>query len=668
MADSNIGLRISGTKQRQAGFVPLVSCGILAGNAGENMDRVTMVAEKPVYIIRHAPEYILYQLIDRQVKSFDADASGVLSIALTIPSNMQLANQQSPYRLLRDIYEKFQETCMERLSDGRDSFKNMDNDSDIFREIVARYSLEERKTGYVVMNPQGLTGITCVSPNDLDVFFKNTQYEEFRPFKDIEIGINCQGQVSAGLDQLQIPLPLTSYEVWVNDRPTGQIMQSYSDRCIARDAGSGFYSYESVEFTLGELWDSNGELERNGARIHLNSKNNRIYCNLKKVEVSYQLKFEWSDKTEHGKNEILSLIKKGEIKVLLGSKDISHLLFEENPRLKALEVKGKDIVFRPPTTSAYILTPQEDVDDAQCQVVIRIFITQRKQFTPPTSQPKQFTDQTSSTTTKRNNNPITNQDVVEANHDVRPASSPKKSYKSFITGGVVGLLLGLILGFVGTLMWLNASKEKKGHADDSEDKNPTEYTENVKDSVKKIPQTDAVNDDGNKAIQSVIDKIAAIGTVMYPESNQKITEARTAYDALTDDQRKLVYNSQTLEEAGKQYKELEKKAIIAQAELQRKAAEEKANSQKGSVSEAEILKMVNSREPLTKIRKVCPEDKIQAIEAIYKIDSYSNNLNTFGQTKLNDIKKRSFSFSSFDDVKKAQEEMWKIILDKRYKN
>ena len=73
---SQIALRIAGTKQRQAGFAPLVTVGVLAGGEGNNMDQVPLVNDKPGYIIKHTEEYILYLLIDRRVKSFDADAPG----------------------------------------------------------------------------------------------------------------------------------------------------------------------------------------------------------------------------------------------------------------------------------------------------------------------------------------------------------------------------------------------------------------------------------------------------------------------------------------------------------------------------------------------------------------------------------------------------------------
>ena len=50
------------------------------------------------------------------------------------------------------------------------------------------------------------------------------------------------------------------------------------------------------------------------------------------------------------------------------------------------------------------------------------------------------------------------------------------------------------------------------------------------------------------AAKAVVDKIAAIGTVTK-ESEAAIKEARTAYDALTDSQKQLVNNLETLEKA-----------------------------------------------------------------------------------------------------------------------
>ncbi len=212
-----MALRISGTKQRQAGFAPLVSVGVLAGNEGVNMDRATTVAEKPVYVIKHTSDYILYQVIDREVKSFDADAPGVLSIALTIPRQFQLSDAQSPYTLLKEVYEKFVSEFMRPNNDGRDCFLNTDIDSNVFRSILQNYSLEARKTGYVTMNPAGLTATLRLSKDKIVDFFRDSQYGELAQFKDVEIGEKCQS--FPGLDNLKIPRPV-KYDVYVNEPGT----------------------------------------------------------------------------------------------------------------------------------------------------------------------------------------------------------------------------------------------------------------------------------------------------------------------------------------------------------------------------------------------------------------------------------------------------------------
>ena len=631
MADPTIGLRISGTKQRQAGFVPLVTCGILAGDEGKNMDRVTMVAEKPVYIIKHAPDYILYQLIDRQVKSFDADASGVLSIAMTIPSNMQLAQGKSPYRLLRDIYEKFQETCMERLSDGRDSFKNMDNDSDIFREIVGCYSLEERRTGYVVMNPQGLTGITCVSLDDLEAFFKNTQYKEFASFKDIEVGINCKDMVSAGLDKLQIPLPLVSYEVWVNNVQTGKLMQSLSDSYFVSAKSSVFHAYEGVEFTLREVLEAQGDLEKNNAHIRLDYKTNRIYCDLRKIDIFYELKFDWKDNTGQGKDVILSAIKNSKIKVQLGMRDISKLFFEEAPRVTAVDIINKDVTFNPSVISDYILQGQVALDDVFHKAVIQIIVNRRKTFQPAVT----------SVRNKESNR--TGRELHEEGKDMQrnsyvlPQTPRKKGFKSFLTG----FIFGAIIGVAATLLLI-------GNVNNTEGKGDTDST------ATRIVnyQTTEKNSEDNKnkeAAKIVDDLINDIGDVDL-SSIEKIKAAEEAYNNLNDDQKRFVDNLEKLNDAYSRYNNLK-------AEADKNAAQEEIKKARKT-----IVTLVNQKKNLDQIKGDAAwkkadltENEENAIDAVVRLTQYPE-----GSVKKSRVKSllKDKTFNSLKEIENI-----KIIID-----
>jgi hypothetical protein len=574
-----IALRVAGTKQRRAGFAPLVTVGVLAGDEGANMYRSTMVAERPAYVVKHASGYILYQLIDRGAKPFDADANGLLSIALTISSNAQLADGKSPFSLLDEVYRKFVETYMEQTSDGRLSFLDTDTDNDIFREIVSHYKLEKRHSTYIPMDQQGLTGVVCVPQDKLAEFFINTQYKEFASFKEIEIGVNCQGQVTTGLDKLQIPLPLVSYEVWVNNVKTGRLMQSLSDSYFVSAKSTVFHAYEGVEFTLREVLEAQGNLEKNNAHIHLDYKTYRIYCDLRKKDIFYELEFDWKDDTGQGKNVILSAIKNGKVKVQLGTRDISKLFFEEAPRVTAVDIINKGVTFNPSVTSDYSFQGQVALDDVHHKAVIQIIVNRRNTFQPPFL---------SSVPNKESNR--TDRELHEDGKDMKknsyvlPQTPRKKGFKSFLTG----LILGAIIGVAATLLLIGNGNnmEGKGYTNSimKKLKNNLEYKMTV---LKKAQE----NKESPKPLPAII-----------PEAKQQ-------QNAASD--RPVANNAPQVPVS----------AIWNMVNLNDKAS---------------LNNIKNVWGPLS-------QDQKKAIIAIYSMASNDQNLNDIGKSNLNDIKDRSFS-------------------------
>lgn len=190
---SKIAFRIFGTKQRKAGFVTLANYGIFGDKyQTSDFDRNPLINENPVYVLIHTDDYIYYLLIDRSVKSYDADADGALSVLLAIDSGEQLKYGKSPYTLLNEIYEKFKELYMEQQSDGRFQFKNIDiYDCNPFVDIINANPTEPTFRKVVVMNPAGNTGILSVPEDKREEFFADTQYPEFANVKDVEIGVKC---------------------------------------------------------------------------------------------------------------------------------------------------------------------------------------------------------------------------------------------------------------------------------------------------------------------------------------------------------------------------------------------------------------------------------------------------------------------------------------------
>ena len=648
MAITNIGLRISGTKQRQAGFAPLANAGVLAGGEGDNMDRVPLIAESPAYVIKHAAEYILYLLIDRRVRSFDADAPGVLSIALTIPSNSQLKDDKSPYTLLKEIYNAFVSNFMEQASDGRNTFLNVDSrESTIFRDIVTNYSLEARRSAYVTMNPAGISGVVCVSESDMEDFFRNTQYKEFATFKDIEVGSLCYGQVTPGLERLQIPLPPASYEVWVNDKNTGTTMSVPTDKCLASAPSTVYFSYDSLEFSFGELIGApDGQLIINGSRVVLDTVKNRIYCTLKKKDIFYDLVVEWKEKEFGCRKAIEEHAKKGNVRLMLEKQDITDVLYSSHDQwsFKAIDVIKKNLSITPPTIGDYTVAVSSRIDENNHVIVI--IVTAGRRITKPVDlgHQRSITDKTSRIT--NGNNPTDDPNYFKrGNRTEETPSQPNQKkamidLKSFGLGAIVGLLLGLsIWFFVGLFGGDEEKKIRKNGLADSEVVIPDK--ENGSSSASSFPSEEKGNSGGE-----------------VPEET-KDGQTEGIDDVTTDGK------SQTSQDLKQQRAEAEAKEKDA-AEAARLEAERKA---KNAEDKASLIRYVSTKPSMSNYKNhpgyglLSQSEKI-AIESFLNPDQYKGRLNT---TALKNLKKKikdsSYSFQTMDDIRKVQDEINDFLKD-----
>lgn len=455
---TNIALRIAGTKERKAGFAPLVNIGVLAGNEGENMDKITLVSEKPAYVLKHASDYILYSLIDRRVKSFDTDAPGVLSIALTIQKGYRLANNKSPYTLLTEVYEKFLTTYMEKKSDGRDEFINTDVNDEVFREILANYPLEAYNSSYIPMSTQGITGILKVESSKLEEFFKDTQYKEFAQFRDIEVGSACTTSVE--LSNIQIPRAI-EYKVFVNDKLQAKTVSNVNDIVEANALNTREYDYTPVTFTLQEMFDAkDGCLEKDGARIVLNAVKSRIDCTLQKVEVVYKIRIDLNC-PEHLKSLITQQTRTGELKIEVEGCDrktqtISYKYLKNQPKITPNKLNG------------YILTVKSTVRDTERVLLVTVTATKERVAatlgstgsTAGRSGLNNYSGYSSQkTTSSKLGNPT--QDTTDSNNVGEDDNNSESRAKRQIIVFVIGLLFGIILGVTGTLLCQSLCHQEK---------------------------------------------------------------------------------------------------------------------------------------------------------------------------------------------------------------
>ena len=446
--NSQIRLQIAGTRERRTGFTPL----LVVGPSFDPivMERgVSMIAESPYYVIKHTADNVIYLLVDTQVCPNDVDISGVLCIALVWSADKKLADNKSPYSLLSAIYRTFQALYM-HPSGGRYKFTDTAIDNEIFERIIESCHLESSSKNYVSMEGS-LTGIVCVPADKLDDFFRDTQYSEFRKYKDIEIGTSCQKLATPELAGLEIPRPV-SYEVWVNGKSVSFFLSKEKDGYTASAPATSTYEYESVSFTLGELLGAkNGQLQKGGGSvISLDAAHERIDCQLKKKEIKYLVRLGWVNLSETARTEILALLKEKKVGIKL-----SGVLLDWKDEVYVPASK----VYAPVTLTSsqwgvYNLSVFSSVDTSAR--VLMITIKGQSGI-----QRKQMSDNVLSAYVENEMRPS---EVSSGSQQVNRVNRWRKQRRVL----VVGILVGILLGVGGTFLWQNLSgKENVAGSEES---------------------------------------------------------------------------------------------------------------------------------------------------------------------------------------------------------
>lgn len=594
--NEQLGLRISGTKQRQGGFAHLVAVGVLAGNEGDNMDRAPQLVGDTSFIIKHAQDYTLYLLLDGHAKPSDSDGTGILSIALTIPKGKQLANGASPYTLLMDVYGLFVNNYMVATLDGNHRFKNDAINDEGFRDVVKRYlPLEVKRSAHIVMNPIGVSGFVSVPKEKLEEFFSNTQYNEFASFKDIEVGIDCpenSARATESLSKLQIPLPTVRYDIWVNGQQTGSSLAARDDEYTTNERSTNieYYSYNQVTFTLGELLDAmDNRIKRDGASISLDLRRNRIDCFLEKDYVYYDINLEFRDNVGGKEQDINNYILTKAVKIRCGSLPLLNGL--TNIRLEEFDRAGRHITLE--TTEAVKksldLQCATRIDDERCRVNIIITINAPKPIPKPTPRPMP-----SSTPAPK---PIPTPHPDDDEDILPPMPAPQRRIRFHWKEFVLGVIIGFIMSSLAMVVYKKIVPEPE----------PTPIDATI------TPQdTDSVPRDN---ILGVVDSspVSQDSTIDIP-AQAGDEQGVAAPSTIEDDKRK-------------------------QAELKKQAREE-MKAARGNIVKAVNKKQQPSGEDLAKAE--LSDDQKAAIQIVLKDYSKDSTLGQPAKTQISGIQRRRF--------------------------
>lgn len=542
---SNLALRIAGTKQRQAGFAPLVNIGILPEGEGQKMYRSPLVNENPVIVVKHTTTYILYLLIDCKVKAFDAAPSGALSIAIAIPREMQLTEGKSPYSLLMEVYECFRAENMTPMNDGRYCFIDQEADDQPYRLILEKYPLEPRKGSFIEMSPSGPTGIVCVPQQHLEAFFKDTQYQEFRSYRDIEVGVACQP--SPGLDLLEIPR-ITRYAVVLNGTRTNRALAYPEDRFESDLMNTATVEYGKVAFSLQELLDApGGIISQDGGTVRLDEMKSAIYCDVRKTEIHYLLQVEMEDTPAEGREALLRGIRENRLALKLGGKDITTCLVGTGTQIISANDVNQRVGFTISSFGGYRMLANSSLDRENRKLSVRI--SYQKMEVVSVSDPNRppYNPSGGGPGTPKQPKPF-----AQPRPEPPVMVPPRKqgiNWLSLAIGAVVGLLIG------GGAMYLLMSQSRGDDVDGDGDRTiSVKYYNQLKTKEAELDQLrsqrdslqDALNDLKNKYNESVdglVNSTSQLTTPQRQPSTPPVKQNQPSTKPNNEDAKQLILNA-----------------------------------------------------------------------------------------------------------------------------
>lgn len=332
METPQIALYIEGTPTIKEGLHSMVVIGRfpMGGQVGKEDE---LIHEPISYSICHTHGERCFSLIDRNVKPFGSPRRGRLSISIAIPKELQFANGQGPYTLLKEIYNTFVALYMWEDSDGSHLFNEGEQDRDVFQKLLKKYRLDPTKQEFVPMMPDGPTAIIAVKDKTkLAELMRDSDYPEFKEYGRVEIG----SQVASTIN-IEIPRK-KQFRIILNGVPSSIFLSNPTDTFDSsnhlKDTETLTYRNSHVRFTLQELMDApEGTLF--GGKVRMSG--NQILCLVASREKEVVLSTEIIDSngllSDGDKENVRRMLNAGIVKVLLKKMDVSKAFTTPDRRL-----------------------------------------------------------------------------------------------------------------------------------------------------------------------------------------------------------------------------------------------------------------------------------------------------------------------------------------------
>ena len=667
-----IGLCIGGTKLRQSGFTPLVISGILACEV-KKMDTPSLVQEKPAYIITHTNEYILYQLIDSYVKSYDYDTLGLLSIALTIKKDVQLAGGKSPYSLLKEAYDKFRSEYMTMDNKGYDNFLDKDVNPADFEVILEKYPLEERLSEYIPMNSDfnSASGKLCVPQEKLEELFRDSQYPEFAKFKQIEIGVDSSKTSSSrGLENIEIPRPQI-YALEVNGE---RKEQKFIRRNDSFDSTKFLHNtedvkYERMSFNLGDLLDApTHRLESGNSSAVLDKERNLIVCTIDEKRFTYLLEYKILGGTEEEREKMDNWILRREVKLTFGGKSPEFYSPSPNPKKTSIPAswahQAVSYKAEPMVTFGFGVTSTVDDENKHVMVTITIDTPKRDIYSGNSSdyQGRSYSLNTPAITQTYNGKRIEDdheedwEKLQSSNEQPSNKHPSNKAKKRWILLGVCCLVSMCIgAGIVGSIWGFEGDKKQELTAED--------LVNFAKDTLLKNPNAIIT--------QEMIKKHASlrvyIKKIITDEQEGEIADSTVADTGDTNENNEVTHSTETGQPANVTASSgspdnIEAANVPTQKDIKKEILELVQTRGKDPAKYDAVLIKCREKWDQIGMKKNFSEEELNAIEAILNWKRYKNFSNA-AQRRITAI--ITGDLSTYDKIIQASDNISTITKNDR---
>lgn len=252
MANSNISVRVNGRPASNSGHIPLVSINSPQFQL-EDKEYVGFNDNSYFFTVKIVENYVIYKLVKNNVRSHNAIRPSTFHIAFSIPKGFQLANENTPYDVLKTLLDVFLNKCLECKDTVRGTYEFKDGlvDQHVLDEAASSFSIIPCETPWRVMNTKGSIGYYIGDDQTIKQILADIQYPEFQKFSEIVLANSSNGSTYAPIDNLEIPRKI-AYSLYIDNQLEGVVTDEAVPISINSHEDPICYTNKTLTFTIEE--------------------------------------------------------------------------------------------------------------------------------------------------------------------------------------------------------------------------------------------------------------------------------------------------------------------------------------------------------------------------------------------------------------------------------